>query len=71
MAELFLDNKRILTSFYGGGDPRTDFARLIRLWRAGRLDLEGMVTARLPIERVDEALDLMRAGAAIRTVLEI
>src|SRR5579871_1717022 len=71
MAELFLDNKRILTSFYGGGDPRTDFARLIRLWRAGRLDLEGMVTARLPVERVDDALDLMRAGAAIRTVLEI
>lgn len=70
MAELFLDNKRILTSFYGGGDPRTDFARLIRLWRAGRLDLEGMVSARMPVERVDEALDLMRSGAAIRTVLE-
>jgi S-(hydroxymethyl)glutathione dehydrogenase/alcohol dehydrogenase len=70
LAELFLDNKRILTCFYGGGDPRADFARLIRLWRAGRLDLEAMVTARLPVERVDEALDLTRSGSAIRTVLE-
>jgi S-(hydroxymethyl)glutathione dehydrogenase/alcohol dehydrogenase len=71
MAELFAQNKRILSSFYGGADPRSEFARLIRLWRAGRLDLESMVSARLPLEQVDEALDLMRAGTAIRTVLEL
>jgi S-(hydroxymethyl)glutathione dehydrogenase / alcohol dehydrogenase len=71
MAELFADNKRILSSFYGGADPRTEFVRLIRLWRAGRLDLEAMISARLPLERVDQALDLLRAGTAIRTVLEL
>ncbi|HEV2343157.1 MAG TPA: Zn-dependent alcohol dehydrogenase [Actinocrinis sp.] len=70
MAELFYDNKRILPTMYGGGDVRVEYDRLIRLWRAGRLDLESMITARLPIERVDEALDLMRAGEAIRTVIE-
>jgi len=71
MNELFYDNKRILPSMYGGGDVRLEYARLIRLWRAGRLDLESMVTARLPLERLDEALDLLRAGAAIRTVIEL
>jgi S-(hydroxymethyl)glutathione dehydrogenase / alcohol dehydrogenase len=70
MAELFYDNKRILSTWYGGGDVRVEYDRLVRLWRAGRLDLESMITARLPIERVDEALDLMRAGEAIRTVIE-
>jgi S-(hydroxymethyl)glutathione dehydrogenase/alcohol dehydrogenase len=70
MAELFYDSKRILPTMYGGGDVRVEYDRLIRLWRAGRLDLESMITARLPIERVDEALDLMRAGEAIRTVIE-
>ena len=55
---------------YGGGDVRLEYARLIRLWRAGRLDLESMVTARLPLERVNEALDLLRSGAAIRSVIE-
>jgi len=70
MGELFYDNKRILPTMYGGGDVRVEYDRLVRLWRAGRLDLESMITARLPIERVDEALDLMRSGEAIRTVIE-
>jgi S-(hydroxymethyl)glutathione dehydrogenase/alcohol dehydrogenase len=70
MAELFYDNKRILSTWYGGADVRVEYDRLIRLWRAGRLDLESMITARLPIERVDEALELMRAGESIRTVIE-
>jgi S-(hydroxymethyl)glutathione dehydrogenase / alcohol dehydrogenase len=71
MGELFYDSKRILSSMYGGGDVRTDYDRLIRLWRAGKLDLESMVSARLPLERVDEAFDLMRSGEAIRTVIEL
>jgi S-(hydroxymethyl)glutathione dehydrogenase/alcohol dehydrogenase len=70
MNELFYDSKRILPSMYGGGDVRLEYDRLVRLWRAGRLDLASMVTARLPLERVDEAFDLLRAGTAIRTVIE-
>ena len=71
MNELFYDSKRILASMYGGGDVRLEYERLIRLWRAGRLDLASMVTARLPLERINEALDLLRTGAAIRTVIEL
>ena len=69
--ELFYDSKRILPSLYGGGDVRLEYERLVRLWRAGRLDLASMVTARLPLERINEALDLLRSGAAIRTVIEL
>ena len=71
MNELFFDSKRILPSLYGGGDVRLEYDRLIRLWRSGRLDLESMVTARLPLERVNEALDLLRSGEAVRTVIEL
>lgn len=71
MNELFYDSKRILPSMYGGGDVRLEYERLIRLWRAGKLDLESMVTARLPLERLNEALDLLRTGTAIRTVIEL
>lgn len=70
MAELFYDSKRILPTWYGGADVRAEYGRLVRLWRAGRLDLESMITARLPVERVDEALDLMRAGEGIRSIIE-
>jgi S-(hydroxymethyl)glutathione dehydrogenase/alcohol dehydrogenase len=71
MNELFYDSKRILSSMYGGGDVRLEYDRLVRLWRSGRLDLESMVTARLPLERLNDALDLLRSGAAIRTVIEL
>ena len=37
--ELFFMEKKILGSYYGSADVRTEFLRLIRLWRAGRLDL--------------------------------
>ncbi len=70
MAELFYDSKRILPTWYGGADMRVEYGRLVRLWRAGRLDLASMITARLPVERVDEALDLMRAGEGIRSIIE-
>jgi S-(hydroxymethyl)glutathione dehydrogenase/alcohol dehydrogenase len=69
MFELFFDEKRLLSSIYGGGDVRRDYDRLIRLWRSGRLDLEGMVTAQVSLDEVNEAIGAMRAGEAIRTVI--
>ena len=71
MGELFFDNKRILPTMYGGGDARAEYPRLIRLWRAGRLDIDAMITARMPLERTDDALALLRAGTAVRTVIEL
>ena len=42
--ELFFMEKKILGSYYGSANVRTEFPRLIRLWRAGRLDLDGMIS---------------------------
>ncbi|QDY76532.1 Zn-dependent alcohol dehydrogenase [Streptomyces qinzhouensis] len=71
MFELFFDEKRILPSMYGGGDALTSFERSIALWRAGRIDLAGLITHRLPLARINEALELMRTGEALRTCIEI
>ena len=43
----------------------------IALWRAGRLDLEGMITARRPLGEINEAMADMTAGLGLRTVLTI
>ncbi|MFF3558342.1 Zn-dependent alcohol dehydrogenase [Streptomyces tsukubensis] len=71
MFELFFDEKRILPSMYGGGDALASFERSIALWRAGRIDLAGLITHRLPLARVNEALELMRTGEGLRTCIEI
>jgi S-(hydroxymethyl)glutathione dehydrogenase/alcohol dehydrogenase len=67
--ELFFMEKKLLGSYYGSADVRTEFDRLIRLWKAGRLDLEGMISARLPIAKAQDAFEAMKAGEVIRQVL--
>ncbi|MFF3873550.1 Zn-dependent alcohol dehydrogenase [Streptomyces sp. NPDC001978] len=71
MFELFFDEKRILPSMYGGGDVLRSYERTIALWRAGRVDLEGLITHRVPLAEINEALDQMRTGTALRTCIEI
>ncbi|MFD9130750.1 alcohol dehydrogenase catalytic domain-containing protein, partial [Kitasatospora sp. NPDC059571] len=71
LGELFFNEKRILTSLYGGGDVARTAARVIELWRAGRLDLAGLVTHRVPLEDVNEAIAQMRSGEALRTVVSL
>ncbi|MCX4582552.1 Zn-dependent alcohol dehydrogenase [Streptomyces sp. NBC_01481] len=71
MFELFFDEKRILPSMYGGGDVLTSYERAIALWRAGRIDLEGLITHRVKLAEINEALAQMRTGEALRTCIEI
>jgi S-(hydroxymethyl)glutathione dehydrogenase/alcohol dehydrogenase len=71
MFELFFDEKRILPSLYGGGDVRRSYDRVIRLWRAGRIDLEGLITHRVRLEEVNEAIHQMRTGEALRTCITV
>ncbi|NUL07359.1 Zn-dependent alcohol dehydrogenase [Streptomyces lunaelactis] len=71
MFELFFDEKRILPSMYGGGDVLTSYERAIALWRAGRIDLEGLITHRVRLAEINDALAQMRSGEALRTCIEI
>jgi S-(hydroxymethyl)glutathione dehydrogenase/alcohol dehydrogenase len=57
-------------SCYGSADVRTDFHRLLRLWRTGKLDLEGMITRRIDLSEINEAFDAMERGEVIRQVIE-
>ncbi|MHB1432748.1 MAG: Zn-dependent alcohol dehydrogenase [Streptosporangiaceae bacterium] len=68
-SELLFDGKRLLPSLYGSADVRRDYHRLLDLWRAGRLDLAGMVTQRITLDHVNEALDALGQGDVIRQVI--
>lgn len=61
--ELFINEKRILPSFYGSVHVRRDVERMVALWRSGRLDLEGMVSARIGLDEINEALGALRRGS--------
>jgi S-(hydroxymethyl)glutathione dehydrogenase / alcohol dehydrogenase len=67
--ELFYGEKMLKGSMYGSANVRVDFPRLLRLWKAGKLDLEGMISRRMPLEDVNEAFRAMQAGEVVRSVL--
>ena len=63
--------KKLVGCYLGSSNPGRDFPRILDLWRAGRIDLESMVTARRPLEDVNDAVADLRAGVGVRTVLEM
>ncbi|GAA1922983.1 Zn-dependent alcohol dehydrogenase [Streptantibioticus ferralitis] len=71
MFELFFDEKRVLPSLYGGGDVLRSYERVIKLWRAGRIDLEGLITHRVRLEEINDAVHQMRSGEALRTSITV
>lgn len=71
-ATLFmLQQKRLVGSLLGDCWPGRDIPRLVGLWRRGDLDLESMVTARVPLSGVNEGFDRLRSTEGVRTVVEV
>lgn len=63
--------KKLHGCLLGGCNASYDIPRMVRLWRAGELNLDALVTARRPLEQVNEAFADLENGVGIRTVLEI
>jgi S-(hydroxymethyl)glutathione dehydrogenase/alcohol dehydrogenase len=67
--ELFYGEKNLRGTYYGTANIRRDFPKLLGLWRAGKLDLEGMITKRIGLDDVNDAFAAMQAGDVIRQVI--
>ncbi len=67
--DLVFQEKTLRGSFYGSTRPHADMPRLLDLYQAGRLPLQRLVTARYPLERINEAYDAMIAGEVARSVI--
>ena len=68
-ADIVLREKTIRGCMMGSNRFRLDMPRYIELYRAGELHLDEMISARLPLEGVNDAFESMRQGTAARTVL--
>ena len=72
MPALFVVNeKKLLGCALGSSNSLREIPRLIALWQAGRLDLEALITARRPLAEINLAMDDLKAGRGIRTVLSL
>jgi S-(hydroxymethyl)glutathione dehydrogenase/alcohol dehydrogenase len=66
---LTLGEKIAQGCYYGSCDPKRDIPVFLDLWKAGRLDLEGLISQTSKLEDVNGAFEDMEAGKVIRTVL--
>ena len=56
---------------FGGARGRTDVPRIVDWYMNGKIDIDSLITHKLPLERINEAFDLMHEGTSIRTVIEL
>ena len=64
-----MGEKRIVRSSYGTARPRRDFPMLARLYLAGRLNLDDLISRRLELDEINEGFDSMRIGDGVRSVV--
>jgi S-(hydroxymethyl)glutathione dehydrogenase / alcohol dehydrogenase len=67
--DMVRNEKRVLGCWYGSADFHRDFARLVELAEAGRLDVASMVTRRMTLDEVNEGLAALERGEVIRGVI--
>jgi S-(hydroxymethyl)glutathione dehydrogenase / alcohol dehydrogenase len=68
---IWLEEKTLKGSFYGSGRFHVDMPRIFGLYLQGKLDLEGLVTKRYPLDGINEAFDTLKSGEVARSLLEI
>ncbi len=54
---------------FGGARGRTDVPRIVDWYMDGKIQIDPMITHTMPLERINEAFDLMHAGKSIRSVV--
>jgi S-(hydroxymethyl)glutathione dehydrogenase/alcohol dehydrogenase len=55
---------------FGGARGRTDVPRIIDWYMDKKIEIDSMITHKLPLDRINEAFDLMHEGTSIRAVVE-
>jgi len=54
---------------FGGARGRTDVPRIVDWYMDGKIEIDPLITHVLPLERINDAFDLMHSGESIRSVV--
>ncbi|MBW4474039.1 MAG: S-(hydroxymethyl)glutathione dehydrogenase/class III alcohol dehydrogenase [Stenomitos rutilans HA7619-LM2] len=56
-------------SAFGGARGRTDVPKIVDWYMDGKINIDDLITNVMPVDRINEAFDLMHSGEGIRTVI--
>ena len=54
---------------FGGAKGRTDVPKIVDWYMEGKINIDDLITNVMPLERINEAFDLMHEGKSIRSVV--
>jgi S-(hydroxymethyl)glutathione dehydrogenase / alcohol dehydrogenase len=54
---------------FGGARGRTDVPKIVDCYMQGRINIDDLITHVLPLERINDAFQLMHEGKSIRSVV--
>ena len=54
---------------FGGAKGRTDVPKIVDGYMEGRVNIDDLTTHTMPLDRINDAFDLMHAGESIRSVV--
>jgi S-(hydroxymethyl)glutathione dehydrogenase/alcohol dehydrogenase len=64
-----MQEKKLIGSLYGSGQPLKDISRLVDLYEEGRLKLDELATRTYKLNQVNEALDALSSGEGARGII--
>ena len=56
-------------SAFGGARGRTDVPKIVDWYMEGKLNIDDLITHRLPLEKINDGFALMKSGESIRSVV--
>ena len=56
---------------FGGAKGRTDVPRIVEWYMEGKINIDDLITHKMPLEDINQAFDLMHEGESIRSVVEL
>jgi alcohol dehydrogenase len=61
--------RTITGSYLGSAVPERDIPKYVQLWRDGKLPVEKLISSRIELDQVNEAMDALSDGLALRQVI--
>ncbi len=69
LAMLTLMQKNLQGTIFGGGNPHFDIPQLLSMYKAGKLNIDDMITRQYTLEQINDGYTDMLEGRNIRGVI--
>lgn len=65
------EGRSLIGSYLGSAVPARDIPRFVELWRSGRLPVEALVSSTIELEQINDGMDQLADGHAVRQIIEL